>query len=600
MLPVLRDAAARIAARAPGDSVRARAGPERSTRDPVGSTLPARPPVRSSRPTPTRSCAPPTCCSSTSGTATLEAALLGTPMVVCYRLLAPHRGVGRACSCACRGSASPTSRSAAPSSPRSTSGRSRPSASPPRPLRCWARRAAPASAARGVRRARAACCGEPGVARAARPGPTQAGAAARWRNRWRPVDAARWRRRSPPGRARAGRDAAAHRSRVSRRWRRAGRPRRPLIYAVWHGRILMVPVAQRAAARARAARARCACSPAARATASWSRAGSGASASRWCAARRRAAAPRRCARWPRAVRAGETWRVVPDGPRGPTRAPAARRRGAGRAAPARRSCRSASPRGRRGGCTRGTASWSRCRSPAPRWCSAPLAHGAARRRIARRRAPSSSARCAKSRPRPIGWWARDVRASTRLALGRGWSPVYAPVAARAPDRARRSAHLRERLGLRARRAATGRACGWIHAVSVGEAIAAAPLVEGLRRRWPSLPLVVSTVTETGARVVRERFARAGQPSLLPARLPRRGAPRRSRRSIRRSSSAWRPSCGPTSCARWRAGGVPAMIANGRLSDRSFSRYRLVRGAMRRVLGNVTVLRDAVGRGRAPR
>jgi len=37
-----------------------------------------------------------------------------------------------------------------------------------------------------------------------------------------------------------------------------------------------------------------------------------------------------------------------------------------------------------------------------------------------------------------------------------------------------------------------------------------------------------------------------------------------------------------------ARGVPTMIANGRLSDRSFGRYRLVRGAMRRVLGDVTV------------
>jgi 3-deoxy-D-manno-octulosonic-acid transferase len=37
-----------------------------------------------------------------------------------------------------------------------------------------------------------------------------------------------------------------------------------------------------------------------------------------------------------------------------------------------------------------------------------------------------------------------------------------------------------------------------------------------------------------------------------------------------------------------ARGVPTMIANGRLSDRSFQRYRLVRGTMRRVLGDVTV------------
>src|SRR5438128_10529265 len=48
--------------------------------------------------------------------------------------------------------------------------------------------------------------------------------------------------------------------------------------------------------------------------------------------------------------------------------------------------------------------------------------------------------------------------------------------------------------------------GWVHAVSVGEAIAAAPLVAGLHQTYPSLPLVVTTVTPTGARGGAERLA----------------------------------------------------------------------------------------------
>jgi 3-deoxy-D-manno-octulosonic-acid transferase len=147
-------------------------------------------------------------------------------------------------------------------------------------------------------------------------------------------------------------------------------------------------------------------------------------------------------------------------------------------------------------------------------------------------------------------------------------------------------NLRERLGL-GRQAPPAAACGWIHAVSVGEAIAAAPLLEGLRRTWPALPLVVSTVTETGARVVRERFAGLARHRYLPLDFP--GAARRVIRSLRPAffigmeTELW-----PNLLRALATQGVPTMIANGRLSDRSFHRYRLARWAMRRVLDHVTV------------
>jgi len=59
--------------------------------------------------------------------------------------------------------------------------------------------------------------------------------------------------------------------------------------------------------------------------------------------------------------------------------------------------------------------------------------------------------------------------------------------------------VRERLGGNGL-PAPGGPRGWIHAVSVGEAITATAIVEGLRRAHPALPLVISTVTETGARL----------------------------------------------------------------------------------------------------
>lgn len=163
---------------------------------------------------------------------------------------------------------------------------------------------------------------------------------------------------------------------------------------------------------------------------------------------------------------------------------------------------------------------------------------------------------------------------------------YAPVAVTRRLATGVPLNVRERLGL-GRHAPPAQPCAWVHAVSVGEAIAAAPVVEGLRRAWPALPLVISTVTETGARVVRERFAGLARHRYFPLDFP--GAVRRAIASIQPAfficmeTELW-----PNLLRALAARGVPSMIANGRLSDRSFARYRLVRGAMRRVLADVTV------------
>jgi 3-deoxy-D-manno-octulosonic-acid transferase len=163
---------------------------------------------------------------------------------------------------------------------------------------------------------------------------------------------------------------------------------------------------------------------------------------------------------------------------------------------------------------------------------------------------------------------------------------YAPAAV-----ARRLVHgvplnLRARLGRDGEPVGTGPR-GWIHAVSVGEAIAAAPLVEGLRRLYPDLPLVVTTVTETGAAVVRDRFRALATHRYFPLDLP--GAVRRTIAAIDPAfficmeTELW-----PNMLRALGRRGVPVMIANGRISDRSFRRYRLVRRLLRPVLEGVRV------------
>ena len=128
---------------------------------------------------------------------------------------------------------------------------------------------------------------------------------------------------------------------------------------------------------------------------------------------------------------------------------------------------------------------------------------------------------------------------------------------------------------------------WIHAVSVGETLAARPLARAFRRACPSHRLILSTTTVTG-QAVAQRFAGDGEVDAViyaPFDLP--GAVARALDRIAPAllvlvdTELW-----PTLLRACRQRGVRTLVVNGRISDRSYGRYRRVRGFMRRVLGDV--------------
>jgi 3-deoxy-D-manno-octulosonic-acid transferase len=128
---------------------------------------------------------------------------------------------------------------------------------------------------------------------------------------------------------------------------------------------------------------------------------------------------------------------------------------------------------------------------------------------------------------------------------------------------------------------------WVHAVSVGEVMAAVPLVQALRARWPAADVVVSTVTATGERVARARLTEAV--AMLTFPLDFRGAVRRTVRRVDAGCFiALETELWPNLLRALRQAKVPAVLANGRISDRSYRRYRLVRRLFRRVLDDVTL------------
>jgi 3-deoxy-D-manno-octulosonic-acid transferase len=126
---------------------------------------------------------------------------------------------------------------------------------------------------------------------------------------------------------------------------------------------------------------------------------------------------------------------------------------------------------------------------------------------------------------------------------------------------------------------------WLHAVSVGEVIAAVPLVNALRQRFPHLPILVSTVTETGQTTAREKMA-AEACLYFPldyAWVVRQVVARlQPRLFLMVETEIW-----PNFLRELTRQGVPAILVNGRISPHSFRGYRRLRPFMRQVLQSIT-------------
>ncbi|HWT77815.1 MAG TPA: glycosyltransferase N-terminal domain-containing protein, partial [Candidatus Methylomirabilis sp.] len=125
---------------------------------------------------------------------------------------------------------------------------------------------------------------------------------------------------------------------------------------------------------------------------------------------------------------------------------------------------------------------------------------------------------------------------------------------------------------------------WLHAVSVGEVMASTPLAKELVRRHPDLPLLVSTVTDTG-RVVAEQRLPAKRYVFFPLDFGwavRAALDRLSARAVLLTETEIWPNFIHACAGR----GIPVVVINGRISPRSFPRYRLVRRWFGRVLSEV--------------
>jgi 3-deoxy-D-manno-octulosonic-acid transferase len=126
---------------------------------------------------------------------------------------------------------------------------------------------------------------------------------------------------------------------------------------------------------------------------------------------------------------------------------------------------------------------------------------------------------------------------------------------------------------------------WIHAVSVGEVLTARALLPELRERYPKLRLFLSTTTMTGQQIARSNLQYVDEVFYFPFDLGfvvnRTLRLVRPRLFIMMETEIW-----PNLLRACGRAGVKTMLVNGRISSRSYPRYRLARPFFRRVLRHV--------------
>lgn len=114
---------------------------------------------------------------------------------------------------------------------------------------------------------------------------------------------------------------------------------------------------------------------------------------------------------------------------------------------------------------------------------------------------------------------------------------------------------------------------WVHAVSVGESIAAAPMIRALLERYPTLPITVTCMTPTGSERIQALFANEAriQHCYLPYDLPCAAARFLDRvqpkLAVIMETELW-----PNHIHQCAKRGIPVALANGRLSERSARGY----------------------------
>ncbi|HEY3490845.1 MAG TPA: 3-deoxy-D-manno-octulosonic acid transferase [Candidatus Deferrimicrobiaceae bacterium] len=130
---------------------------------------------------------------------------------------------------------------------------------------------------------------------------------------------------------------------------------------------------------------------------------------------------------------------------------------------------------------------------------------------------------------------------------------------------------------------------WIHSVSVGETLAAAPFIRSIKNTLPDAGITISTVTLTGQETARKTVGESASaiiyfPFDLPFVCGRFLERVRPDAVIILETEIW-----PNFLAECASRGIPVAILNGRISERSYAGYKKAGWLFRRVLSNISFI-----------
>ena len=139
-------------------------------------------------------------------------------------------------------------------------------------------------------------------------------------------------------------------------------------------------------------------------------------------------------------------------------------------------------------------------------------------------------------------------------------------------------YLKERLGI----SEYTNADIWVHAVSVGEVMAALPFLTSLKKEFPGIKIVLSTTTYTGQKIAREKFPSADRTMYIPwdtwLTISKAVMTIKPKIFITIETELW-----PALFSTLKKNGSRIVLLNGRISPESFKGYKLIKPFMKKVL-----------------